>query len=76
MSWSIEVLVRLALSAVFVVSAGSKLATAPGRDAFAEAVTVFGAVPARWSRVVAGLVVLAELHDRRLVRTASRSGGR
>ena len=61
MSWSIEVLVRLALSAVFVVSAGSKLATAPGRDAFAEAVTVFGAVPARWSRVVAGLVVLAEL---------------
>jgi hypothetical protein len=43
------------------VSAGSKLATTTARSAFAEAVTVFGAVPARWSRVAAGLVVLIEL---------------
>jgi hypothetical protein len=61
MSWSIALLARLSLSAVFLVSAGSKLATAPARGAFAEAVTVFGAVPARWSRVAAGLVVLIEL---------------
>lgn len=61
MSWSIEVLARLALCAVFCVSAASKLATAPARSAFAEAVTVFGAVPARWSRAVAALVVLSEL---------------
>jgi hypothetical protein len=61
MSWSIVVLARLSLSAVFLVSAGSKVATAPARAAFAEAVTVFGAVPARWSRVAAGLVVLIEL---------------
>ena len=61
MSWSIAVLARLALTAVFLVSAGSKLATAPARSAFAEAVTVFGAVPARWSRAVAALVVLIEL---------------
>jgi len=61
MSWSFVVLIRLALSAVFLVSASSKLATAPARSAFAEAVTVFGAVPARWSRVAAGLVVLIEL---------------
>jgi hypothetical protein len=61
MSWSIAVLARLALSAVFLVSVGSKLATAPARSAFAEAVTGFGAVPARWSRVAAVLVVLIEL---------------
>ena len=61
MSWSIAVLARLSLSAVFLVSAGSKLATAPARGAFAEAVMVFGRVPARWSRVAAGLVVLIEL---------------
>ena len=61
MSWSIALLARLSLSAVFLVSAGSKVATAPARSAFAEAVTAFGAVPARWSRVAAGLVVLIEL---------------
>ena len=61
MSWSIELLARLSLSAVFLVSAGSKVATAPARSAFVEAVTAFGAVPARWSRVAAGLVVLIEL---------------
>jgi hypothetical protein len=31
MCWSIAVLVRLALSVVFLVSAGGKLATAPTR---------------------------------------------
>jgi uncharacterized membrane protein YphA (DoxX/SURF4 family) len=61
MSWSIEVLARLSLSAVFLVSAGSKVATASARSAFAQALTAFGAVPARWSRVAAALVVLIEL---------------
>jgi uncharacterized membrane protein YphA (DoxX/SURF4 family) len=61
MSLSIAVLARLALCAVFLVSAGSKLTTAPARTAFAEAVTVFGAMPARWSRAAAGLVVVAEV---------------
>jgi hypothetical protein len=60
-SWSIAVLARLTLSAVFLVSAGSKLATGPARSAFAEAVTAYGAVPARWSRPVAALVVLSEV---------------
>jgi hypothetical protein len=60
MSWSIAVLARLALCAVFVVSAGSKLASGQARTAFAEAVTGFGAVPARWSRPAAGAVVLVE----------------
>jgi hypothetical protein len=58
--WSVAAQARLALSAVFLLSAAGKLLPGAGRAGFRTAVEAFGLVPPRWSRLVVGLVIGAE----------------
>jgi Methylamine utilisation protein MauE len=58
--WSVAAQARLALSAVFVLSAVGKLSPGPGRAGFRTAVEAFGLIPPRWSRLAVVLVIGAE----------------
>jgi Methylamine utilisation protein MauE len=58
--WSVAAQARLALSAVFLLSAAGKLVPGIGRAGLRTAVESFGRVPPRWSGRVAVLVVGVE----------------